>query len=209
MAVSYKKGDRVLARAAKNEWYAGTVLRAKPRLRIDFDDGMVANVDEADLKWVKALPGTRKYKLKLSDLEVKSLLAAPTEKPVARASLLFVPPQMNQKYTTTFKQMSEWLDNLILKYKFDPKYSFKNKQMGSVAMSRTFALKSETQAKYARAASDLLTVFGASSLWRTQVMAGSIQFYSNDGVFHAAFYNIKDPHGDGRKIGFYLLTTAR
>lgn len=70
---SFSKGDRVVCKIAKNEWYIGTVVRAGLKVKVDFDDGFDAIIDENDFKHIKALVKDKKLKRALTDIEAKVL----------------------------------------------------------------------------------------------------------------------------------------
>lgn len=70
---SFIKGDRVVCKIAKNEWYIGTVIRAGVKLKIDFDDDFDAVIEPADFKHVKLLAKPKKLKRALTDIEAKML----------------------------------------------------------------------------------------------------------------------------------------
>lgn len=70
---SFVKGDRVVCKVARNEWYIGTVIRAGAKLKVDFDDGFDAVIEPADFKHVKALAKPKKLKRALTDIEAKML----------------------------------------------------------------------------------------------------------------------------------------
>lgn len=74
-AAAFGKGDRIIARIAKNEWHTGEVTRAGAKLGIKFDDGATATVGPEDLKDVKLLTTNKKSKKPLTDAEAKPLFA--------------------------------------------------------------------------------------------------------------------------------------
>lgn len=77
----FKKGDRVIVRIKKNEWYTGTVKRAGAKaVKIDFDDGADADVEPADFKHIKPMLKAKKSKKPLSLEEAKALYTAPAVK---------------------------------------------------------------------------------------------------------------------------------
>jgi hypothetical protein len=74
-ATSFEKGDRIIAKIAKNEWHTGTVTRAGAKLGLKFDDGATATVDPEDFKLVKKLTTDKVSKKPLTDVQAKPLFA--------------------------------------------------------------------------------------------------------------------------------------
>lgn len=70
---NFIKGDRVVCKIAKNEWYIGTVVRAGAKVKVDFDDDFDAIIDENDFKHIKLLVKDKKLKRSLTDIEAKAL----------------------------------------------------------------------------------------------------------------------------------------
>lgn len=70
---SFVKGDRVVCRVAKNEWYIGTIVRAGVKLKVDFDDDFDAIIESEDFKHVKLMTKPKKLKRALTDIEAKML----------------------------------------------------------------------------------------------------------------------------------------
>lgn len=83
---NFKKGDRVVVKVKKNEWYIGTVKRAGVKVTVDFDDGLDAVIEQSDFKHLKLMVKAKKLKRALTDEEAKALYGAikKTEKPVAK-----------------------------------------------------------------------------------------------------------------------------
>ncbi len=230
LLMKFAKGQRVVARIKKNKWYVGTVVRASASaVSVEFDDKSTAKVGQEDYKDLHLVVTQDQFPRAIDDAAAKVLInqklpapvmankkpvipaTVPVLKVVPKAKLVFVPPPGLQDYATTFKQMRKWLDLVASIYKFAPEQVFKNKKMGSVAVARVFNAPGPTLDKYRRAVQTLQASFAASPLWRAQVFAGANQFFSNNGVFHAAFYDIVDPSSSkpgSRKIGFYITTTV-
>lgn len=85
----YKKGDRVIVKVAKDEWYLGSVVRAGAKIKIDFDDGASAVIEAEDFKdvrWMKK--ATKTLKRKATDAEAKEWSDAkrPVAAPEARTA---------------------------------------------------------------------------------------------------------------------------
>lgn len=81
------KGDRVIVKVAKNEWYLGSVTRAGAKIKVDFDDGATATIEAEDFKdvrWMKK--ATKTLKRKATNEEAKSWSDAkrPVETPVSK-----------------------------------------------------------------------------------------------------------------------------
>ncbi len=74
-AATFAKGDRVIVRAKKNEWYIGTVTRAGVKIGIVFDDGATAQVEKADFKHVHHMNRDRKIIRALDDVSAAKLIA--------------------------------------------------------------------------------------------------------------------------------------
>lgn len=96
-ATTFAKGDRVVVRAAKDEWYVGTVTRAGVKLSVTFDDGASTTVDDADFKHVKML--TTKNPAKMvkraqTDDSAKAMFAKPAPAPKAKAK---IPPEFQTR----------------------------------------------------------------------------------------------------------------
>lgn len=72
---NFKRGDRVICKVDKDEWYTGTVTRAGAKVHVDFDDDFDAVIDENDFKHIKALTTPKKSKRALSDAQMKILTA--------------------------------------------------------------------------------------------------------------------------------------
>ncbi len=72
-AATFAKGDRIIARAKKDEWYTGTVKRFGAKLYLDFDDGATATVESKDFKWVKLLTKDKAFKRALDDAQMEKL----------------------------------------------------------------------------------------------------------------------------------------
>ncbi len=73
----FAKGDRIVAKAGKNEWFVGTVMSAGKKLKLHFDDGASATIDPEDFKDVKPIdPKTKKLKKTLTNAEAKVLVQA-------------------------------------------------------------------------------------------------------------------------------------
>lgn len=86
----FTKGDRVIVRIAKNEWYTGVVLGAGALLKIKFDDGATAEVDAEDLGDVHTLYAHIVSKAALADAQAKPCCVPSSTKPLP-ANLL--PPR--------------------------------------------------------------------------------------------------------------------
>jgi len=76
-ATAFTKGQRVIAKIKKDEWYAGFVktLGRTGGYTIQFNDGDVVKVDQSDVKNIKAITKVGK-KTSYSDAEAKALIAA-------------------------------------------------------------------------------------------------------------------------------------
>ena len=82
-AKAFVEGDRVAAEFDKNDWAAGTILKATPTgYRIDFDYGETKLLKAADIRFLPI--GSKKFKKGLTLAEVKAL--KPAAKPAAKAT---------------------------------------------------------------------------------------------------------------------------
>lgn len=70
---NFAKGDRVICKIAKDEWYTGTVVKAGAKVTVDFDDDFDAIIDEDDFKHIKLMVKPKKTKKALTDAEAKAL----------------------------------------------------------------------------------------------------------------------------------------
>lgn len=78
----FKKGDRVIVRVAKDEWYTGSVIKAGAKLvKVDFDDGQEADIEPEDFKHIKTLLVDKKFKKPLTLAKAKELYTAPKTAP--------------------------------------------------------------------------------------------------------------------------------
>lgn len=82
----FTKGDRVVCKIAKDEWYIGTVKRAGAKIYVDFDDGADAVIEPADFKHVKLMTTAKKLKRSLTDAEAKALFAKAVAKPAPKTT---------------------------------------------------------------------------------------------------------------------------
>ncbi len=137
------------------------------------------------------------------------LTIVPSSMTKLKTALVFIPPPIDTDYDTAFKLMKKWINQVASHYKMSAEVVETKKKRGTVSIQRTFEKKGgDTRIKYERAVKELLLAFTSSKYWRTQVMAGSTQFYSHDGVYHAAFYNIQEPMSStstARQIGMYIM----
>lgn len=86
-ADGYKKGNRVVVKEAKDNWYLGTVAMSGANIKVVFDDGASAMIEAADFKHVKLVdPKTRPRKKVLTDAEAKAMHIAGKPAPTLRAA---------------------------------------------------------------------------------------------------------------------------
>lgn len=86
-AEGYKKGDRVVVKESKDNWYIGTVQTSGVKLKIVFDDGATAMVEAADFKHIKLVdPKTKQRKKVLTDAEAKAMHTAGKPAPTLKAA---------------------------------------------------------------------------------------------------------------------------
>ncbi len=81
-ATQFAKGDRVIARIDKDEWYAGTltkVSRDGKKVTFESNDGEEFHIDGEDLEHIKHISVTGK-KSKYSDADAKKLIAKKVDK---------------------------------------------------------------------------------------------------------------------------------
>ncbi len=80
-AEEYAKGDRVVYKAKKDEWYAGTVTSVRAGLvGILFDDGVKASPSKPSSRTWRRLKGVKKYKTALTDQQVEAATAVAVPK---------------------------------------------------------------------------------------------------------------------------------
>ena len=80
----YAKGDRVVGRVKKNEWYTGTVKRVSAAgVLVIFDDGFKATVEPSDFKHLRPLTKNKKLKRALTDDEVEVIASKAKRAPKA------------------------------------------------------------------------------------------------------------------------------
>lgn len=84
---AFTKGDRVVVKEAKDNWYLGTVAQAGVRLKVIFDDGASAMIGPEDFKHVKLVDAKTKARKKvLTDAEAGAMHTAGKPAPTLKAA---------------------------------------------------------------------------------------------------------------------------
>lgn len=209
-------GDRVLAKVGKNKWHAGVVRKVTSKgVDVEFDDGFEALVEPDDFKDLKIFTGgARRIYQALNDVQATALLNLGAQRlntsVTVKPKLVFLPTSADLSYAKTFNGLKRWLETVAAHYKLADSTLLIESKFGSVGCERSFAEVSTTRAKYERVVQELTASFAQSPNWRRQAFAGGMQFFSNNGLFHASFYDIPNAmHSTGRRqIGFYIRTSV-